>query len=88
MSSLWDLCPDGLVQSSAILVLLCTYLFHDTMKLSWQLIVCSHICTAPCEGSALVDPITTTIISQMTSPEDKIISMLDKQHHSKTLHRG
>lgn len=88
MSSIWDLCPDRLVHSYAILVLYCTYLFHDSMKLTWQFIVCSHIRTTPCEGSALVDPITTTKTSQMTSPEDKVISMLDKQHHSKTLRRG
>lgn len=88
MSSIWDLCPDRLVQSSAVLVLYCAYVFHDSMKLSWQFVVCSHIHTTPCEGSALVDPITTTKTSQITSPEDKLISMLDKQHHPKTLCRG
>ena len=76
--------PDHLGHRSAVLVLYCT--FHDSMN--FQVSSSSHICTIPCEGSALVDPIPTTKTSQMTSPEDKVISMIDKQHHSKTLSRG
>lgn len=82
--SMWSV---HLGHSSAILVLYCTYLFHDSMNLLGSS-YCVHTSTTPCEGSALVDPIPTTKTSQMTSPEDKVISMLDKQHHSKTPRRG